>query len=696
MKNKILTTFGIGALSLPQILNADVNIDGKISELKQKGFDVKVEEIKQKVYSHDELESKRIEENTRIISEILRLYNIEKAYEQSTRDNTYLKDEINRKNAAIDRANEARKLENTRLTKEYEDKVREINRRNKESNIKISEENKIITNGNTNVNKDYSKELKRIADDKAERIQDAKEQADLIGKTNTKIKEEQAERERLVREENARRQAEYDKEVARINAENEKIKARNKEKEDKYNKQLAEYNAKLKETAAMPVVGESNGLKLVGAPREDLKGSAKYYSGYKVFSDRTDIEMVDGVLGVSPDSKVTDLNGGIRFKENDINGVKMNSVQNKYEWRYVLENVAKNSTFTITNVGKTKSGKNINLKYTILEDYVNDSERKKIKNLPAYMILYGGLRNTMEDKSRSFIGMSILNGESIRTKIDFIDDKGEAINLGVASINSDVDWAQGFGLKFNGENSSTVNANPSSSNLELLNLNGVNAYVDKEIKGAEGEVSIPNKSFLTVGSGSSVNVNFYDSSNFYKNTFMDFRTLEKTGYPDDYANTIEFAGNHNSFEWKDRGAYFSMFGPSGNNIDFVIKPVKPVLEKLDETKPVLNLISSTPGRPNINPNGPSDIPEGVDKPREETLKTGKELPLPAKPNLLPMLDKVTVAPSAPVLAKKSITVKKFIYEYVNTSSGNTIILRDMKKNTLIYSSSTSLKLRNLK
>ena len=696
MKNKILTTFGIGALSLPQILNADVNIDGKISELKQKGFDVKVEEIKQKVYSHDELEAKRIEENTRIISEILRLDNIEKAYEQSTRDNTYLKDEINRKNAAIDRANEARKLENTRLTKEYEDKVREINRRNKEINIKISEENKIITNGNTNVNKDYSKELKRIADDKAERIEDAKEQGVSVGKINERIKIETAERARLVKEENARRQAEYDKEVARINAENEKIKARNKEKEDKYNKQLAEYNAKLKETAAMPVVGESNGLKLVGAPREDLKGSAKYYSGYKVFSDRTDIEMVDGVLGVSPDSKVTDLNGGIRFKENDINGVKMNSVQNKYEWRYVLENVAKNSTFTITNVGKTKSGKNINLKYTILEDYVNDSERKKIKNLPAYMILYGGLRNTMEDKSRSFIGMSILNGESIRTKIDFIDDKGEAINLGVASINSDVDWAQGFGLKFNGENSSTVNANPSSSNLELLNLNGVNAYVDKEIKGAEGEVSIPNKSFLTVGSGSSVNVNFYDSSNFYKNTFMDFRTLEKTGYPDDYANTIEFAGNHNSFEWKDRGAYFSMFGPSGNNVDFVIKPVKPVLEKLDETKPVLNLISSTPGRPNINPNGPSDIPEGVDKPREETLKTGKELPLPAKPNLLPMLDKVTVAPSAPVLAKKSITVKKFIYEYVNTSSGNTIILRDMKKNTLIYSSSTSLKLRNLK
>ena len=78
MKNKILITSSIGALSLSKILNADVDIDGKVLELKQKGFDVKVEEIKQKVYSHDELEIKRAEENTRLISEVSRLDNIEK------------------------------------------------------------------------------------------------------------------------------------------------------------------------------------------------------------------------------------------------------------------------------------------------------------------------------------------------------------------------------------------------------------------------------------------------------------------------------------------------------------------------------------------------------------------------------------------------------------------------------------------
>ena len=123
MKNKILITSSIGALSLSKILNADVDIDGKVLELKQKGFDVKVEEIKQKVYSHDELENKRAKENTRLINEVSRLDNIEKEYKQGESLNSYITDEINRKNEAIDRANEARKLENARREKEYNDLV---------------------------------------------------------------------------------------------------------------------------------------------------------------------------------------------------------------------------------------------------------------------------------------------------------------------------------------------------------------------------------------------------------------------------------------------------------------------------------------------------------------------------------------------------------------------------------------------
>ena len=689
MKNKILTTVGIGALSLPQILNADVNIDSKISELKQKGFDVKVEEIKQKVYSHDELESKKEEENARLISEVLRLDNIEKAYEQSTRDNSYIKDEINRKNAAIDRANEARKLENERLTKEYEDKVREINRRNKEINTKIPEENKIITSGNTNVNKDYSKELKRISDDKSERIQDAKEQADLIGKTNTKIKEEQMERERLVKEENAKRKAEYDKEVARINAENEKIKARNKEKEDKYNKQLTEYNAKLKETAAMPVVGESNGLKLVGAPREDLKGSGRYYSGYKLFTDREDIDLPDGPLGISNISEVKDLTGGIKFREGD-------SVRRRGGlWTYTLTNITKGSTFTVMNIGKTKSGKNINIKYTMLEDYVTDNDRKFIDNMESsFAIETGGVFEN--PGSRSEIAINTLNITDFRARMDFVDDKGQPINMALPSVNADIDWSQSFGLKYVGPNSSTFSVNPEGSKLVKLNLAGNEAYGDANHEPAESYASIPAKSFLSAGSGTGLEIGFYSSSVLYEGTSLGKHSKNESLKASVFVNMVKEAIKKPRYEWGDAAAYFGMLGPSSDIMDFVIKPVKPELEKLDETKPVLNLITPAPGRLNINPNGPSDIPERVDKPKEETLKIANELPLPNKPEMLPLLNKITAARSAPVQAKKSIIVKKYIYEYVNTSFGNTIVLRDMKKDTPILSSSTSLKLRNLK
>lgn len=687
MKNKILTTFGIGALSLPQILNADVNIDGKISELKQKGFDVKVEEIKQKVYSHDELEAKRGEENTRIISEILRLDNIEKAYEQSIRDNTYLKDEINRKNAAIDRANEARALENTRLTKEYEDKVREINRRNKEINTKIPEENKIITNSNNNVNNDYSKELKRIADDKAERIEDAKEQGVSVGKINERIKIETAERARLVKEENARRQAEYDKEVARINAENEKIKARNKEKEDKYNKQLAEYNAKLKEVNALPVIEERDGLKLVGGPREDMKGSSGYYSGYKLFTDRTDIDLPDGALGISSRSEVKDLTGGIKFRDGDPKG-KVGS-----SWRHTFSNITKGSSFIVTNIGKTKSGKNLNVKYTMLEDYVTDNDRKLVDNEESFFTLeaegiYG------DPNAHGEFAITTLNITDFRFRMEFIDDKGQPVNMALPSVNTDIDWNQSFGLKYIGPNSSTFSVNPEGSKLVKLTLNDTESYGDANHEGADAYASIPVKSFLSAGSGTGMEVGFYNNSVLYKNTTLSNHS--KSELVENFKNDVRATAKKPRADWGYVGSYFGMLGPSSNIMDSVIKPVKPELEKLDETKPILDLITSTPGRSNINPNGPADISERVDKPREETLKTGKELPLPAKPTLLPMLDKVTTSPNTRLQAKKSIIVKKFIYEYVNTSLGNTITLRDMKKNNYIYSSSTSLKLRNLK
>ena len=57
--------------------------------------------------------------------------------------------------------------------------------------------------------------------------------------------------------------------------------------------------------------------------------------------------------------------------------------------------------------------------------------------------------------------------------------------------------------------------------------------------------------------------------------------------------------------------------------------------------------------------------------------------------------KVSGTVNGRVQAKKSIVVKKYIYEYLNTSAGNTITIRDIKKEKLVYAFATSLKLRNL-
>ena len=117
MKIKLFS--GLSLLSLTTIVNANTELDKKVDELKKQGFNVKVEEIKQKVYSYDEFEKKKADENKRIIDEVLRLDNKLKQFNQVGSINKEIKNEVNKKNSDIDRENEKRTQENARLMKDW-------------------------------------------------------------------------------------------------------------------------------------------------------------------------------------------------------------------------------------------------------------------------------------------------------------------------------------------------------------------------------------------------------------------------------------------------------------------------------------------------------------------------------------------------------------------------------------------------
>lgn len=298
MKVKLISSLGL--LSLGTVTSADV-LDTKIDELKKQGFDVKVEEVKQKVYSHDELMKKKDEENKRIIDEVLRLDNKLKQVNQAANINNEVKKEIDKKNRDIDRENERRTVENARLMKDWVERVRDI----KENNtLKEQEDNEInteVNKRNEELKKDYEKEIARLKKTQSELGEDYEKQKHDLDKINEKIKNENAERIRQVDSENARRTDVYNKEKARIakvyedamnkykadktrvENENAEILKSNKTAEDKFKADMETYNRELEENKRK----KEEYLKAVEAAKaEDVRKEEEYQNSLTVYNQK--------------------------------------------------------------------------------------------------------------------------------------------------------------------------------------------------------------------------------------------------------------------------------------------------------------------------------------------------------------------------------------------------------------------------
>ena len=86
-----LVTSGVIGLSTLSLVQADV-IDDVTKELKEKGIDVKIEEKKVQVYSHDELERKQKNEAENRIGEVNRAKNVFAKYLQQNRQVDHVKE----------------------------------------------------------------------------------------------------------------------------------------------------------------------------------------------------------------------------------------------------------------------------------------------------------------------------------------------------------------------------------------------------------------------------------------------------------------------------------------------------------------------------------------------------------------------------------------------------------------------------
>lgn len=661
----------------------------------------------------------------------------------------------------INKNNEAKK-------QAYEQEVASVNEYNKnatEENTRID----TIIKANETKKADYEKQKTSIEAENNKLIEDYNRKLTEVKAENERLKQEYVVKNREIEAENSRLSQNNEQEKASILAENERLKQEYETKKAAYTKKVkalqAEYETRLakykkaKQAAeSEPTVATNNGVTLYGSPNEAGRKSAAYFNNYNILVEKDNVEALKDSITFGDNSEITNLTGGIRFKQGEIQGNITYAADTPYAGntyrQFVLENLTKGSTFTLTNVGKTTSGKNVNLKFTILKDY-NDVANKLNQRAtdPSWVIF----EQTKPTKS---LGITVINMDSFYTHIDYVDDEGNPINLATMLVNSDVDYGQGLGYKFTGTNASTINFNPQGSNLQSYNLRGVEHLIDYAVDmdhthGLSGLASTPEGTFITVGTGTGLDVSFLNSDSIYKNVpNMSWKTsdseytvqyLKRAQYneklTESYATTRPY--------YQDVGSYFDMFGRSETTMEVVVKPEPPspnnslglIPPKAPEykelpsatPKPLLTPPSYkvTPERPSEHPipNEPTYEEVGNKKvlKKEPTKPTYEKLPekpnyltepskpsypdfsptklpekplptkpvkeqLPEKPNYKKELEKPKEIPNENKEVKKEpIKITKYVYEYEKTSSATSLKVHQIENKRSASGNSLTIK-----
>ena len=270
----------------------------------------------------------------------------------------------------------------------------------------------------------------------------------------------------------------YDKQATTIVDESEKVETRKKEKQDsydkakdQYDKDLAEYNRKLAELRDQRVQGSTNGIKLYGEFDQSKRGSLDYYSKLTAVFDSSipNLETVEGALGANKNTTLTldkDLQHD-RLENKDFYG---HSDSKGTYGGSVITGIKQGSTFTLHNVGKTKTGKTISARFVARNNPI--PEHKIAGNPSTYTRLNVWWNKAKTDTDISSVNFNPYNYTNVEWDIHYYDEKtGKPIDLGLVSIYSDLDFGQAVRHTY-GDNSTGIVVNPSGSSVKETTVNG--------------------------------------------------------------------------------------------------------------------------------------------------------------------------------------------------------------------------------
>lgn len=399
-------------------------------------------------------------------------------------------DELAKKTAEIESSYDKQA---TTIVDESEKYKKEVETRKEEIKT-ITTENKKKQDSYDKAKDKYEKDLAdattknaEIDKENQEKNERLKAERERVAKDNERIKQENAlaksTYEKAV-EEKAKKDAEIDKEnaLAKKNYE-EALKtwtdnqsqsdaalAKYKEQLAKYENDLAEYNRKLAELRGKRVQGGANGVTIYGEFDESKRGSLDYYSKLTaVFDANPELEVVDGALGANANTTMSldkDLEHD-RLENKDFYG---HSDSKGTYGGSVITGIKQGSTFTLHDIGKTKTGKTISARFVARN--TPTPEHKIAGNPSTYTRLNVWWNKVTNEKDVSSVNFNPYNYLNVEWDIHYFDEKsGKAIDLGLITIYSDLDYAQAVRHTY-GDNGVGVVINPTDSLVKETTVNG--------------------------------------------------------------------------------------------------------------------------------------------------------------------------------------------------------------------------------
>ena len=494
----------------------------------------------------------------------------------------------------------------------------------------------------------YNEELEKYKKALAE----AKRKNEEIGKNNTANKEAYAKAVEARKKENeailkANKEAldAYEKALAELKRKNEQVDKDNAKAQAKYNdamrdyqkalaqykQDLAEYSRKLAELQTQRLQGRANGVTIYGEFDQSKRGSLDYYSKLTAVFDSSipNLEVVDGAIGATSRTYLT-LDRGLQhdpLEGRDFYG--HSDSKGKYGGA-LLTGIQAGSTFTVHNVGQTKSGKTISARFVSQSTPVPEYQLAGDSRIRPRLNVWWEKTYDGRSVSVNFNPSNYLNND---WNIEYYDENtGQPLNLGVISIYSDLDYLQAVRHTY-GDGSTGIVVNPYGSYVQEKTIRGQQYwqgiktngfYESDDISGlarwkkgdpsyadVDNWNSIPEGSILSVGYGSTQHLSYLQNGNWSLRTYSESQSNAYREYWNNWNRDHGKAADSDYEIFKSEYAFQIWGGRSViNQLQEPKEPKAPTESKLNQAdKGTLEKPTPKPLLPDIPP-----VSEGGDVP----------------------------------------------------------------------------------